>query len=168
MNRIINPIRLAFFSLLIMALVIVYLMELYRLQIIEGNAYYDASINSIVSHETVTAARGKIIDRYGRVLVENRQVHNLVIDEKALFGTEGLDPNAAILDIVNLLTEYGNTYTDTLPITRTPPFEYTEMTDIQRVFLEAYLNDKGLDANTSAVELMAYMPALAFYYSFVI
>lgn len=157
MNKIISPIRLTFLALLTMAIVIVYLITVYKLQIIEGKAYYDASINSIVSYETVVAARGNIMDRYGRVLVENRPVNNLVIDEDALFSTEGLDPNAAILELVRLVTGYGETYTDTLPITKTPPFEYTEMTDIQRVFLEAYLNDKSLNTDTSAVELMAYM-----------
>ena len=157
MNKILKPLRLTFLGLITVAVVAIYLVTLYKLQIIEGEAYYAESLNNQVSEERVVAARGNIMDRYGRVLVENRLVNNLVIDEKALFGTEGLDPNAAILELVNMVTEYGGSYTDTLPITKAPPFEYTEMTDIQRVFLEAYLKDKSLPESTSAVELMAYM-----------
>ena len=59
---------------------------------------------------------------------------------------------------------FGDTYTDDLPITTEPPFEYTEMSDIQRTMLEAYFKDKASDfkeakisASPTAVELMSYM-----------
>ena len=66
------------------------------------------------------------------------------------------DPNAVILQMINLVEAAGETYTDDLPITLEPPFEYTNMTDIQRTLLDAYLKAKGLDEDTTAVELMSY------------
>lgn len=157
MEKIIKPARLAAIFVLTALLTAVYFIALYKLQIIDGKAYYEESVNNRVSVESVPAARGSLLDRYGRVLVENRVCNNLVIDEQKLFYTEGLDPNATILELVNTITRFGDSYTDTLPITKTPPFEYTEMTDIQRTMLTAYLKDKKLDENTTAVELMAYM-----------
>ena len=45
---------------------------------------------------------------------------------------------------------------DDLPITKSPPFEYTEMTDFQRTLLNAYFDDHDLAEDTTAVELMSY------------
>lgn len=161
MEKIIKPGRLAFMVVFIAALVTVYVAALYKLQIIDGKDYYEQSMNNRVSTQTVAAARGSIMDRYGRVLVTNRPCNNLVINESEMFSTKD-DPdfvqaNANILDLCNMITDFGDSYTDTLPITMSPPFEYTDMSDIQRAFLNAYLADKNLDPNTSAVELMAYM-----------
>ena len=161
MEKLVRPLRLAVIGILAAALLITSLVTLYKLQIIEGKAYYDESQNNIVSNQTVAAARGNLYDRYGRVLVENRICNNLLIDEQELFG-DGSDEaiakaNAAILELVNYITEFGDTYTDTMPITKAPPFEYTDMSDLQRVFLQAYLKDKDLPEDTSAVELMAFM-----------
>ena len=55
---------------------------------------------------------------------------------------------------------FGDEYTDDLPITATPPFEYNaDMTDIQRTMLNAYFKDKAksLPENPTAVELLSYM-----------
>ena len=85
MGRIIRPLRLAALAVLAAALLIVSIITLYKLQIIDGRAYYEESKNHVVSKETVAAARGNIMDRYGRVLVENRVCNNLLIDENKLF-----------------------------------------------------------------------------------
>ena len=161
MEKLIRPVRLAIVALLSAAILIVCMVTLYKLQIVEGRAYYEESQNNNISYPTVTAARGSIMDRYGRVLVENRVCNNLVIDETELFPDGKAETiakaNAAILQLAEMIVQYGDTYTDTLPITKTPPFEYTEMSDLQRVFLSAYLKDKKLPETTSAVELMAFM-----------
>ena len=86
----------------------------------------------------------------------NRECYNLKISDTRLFSDEVEDPNAVILQMINLVEAAGETYTDDLPITLEPPFEYTNMTDIQRTLLDAYLKAKGLDEDTTAVELMSY------------
>jgi penicillin-binding protein 2 len=164
MNRPVRAGRMVFLVLFTIALIAVYVTTLYKLQIIEGTAYYERSQNSIVTTETVTAARGNILDRYGRVLVSNRTCNNLVINTDELFDEAQVpDPNAVILQMVEMVTEYGDTYTDTLPITRTAPFEFVDnMTDIQRARLDAYVQnirayyDEDFPEDPSAVELMAF------------
>ena len=64
-------------------------------------------------------ARGNILDRYGRVLVSNAERYNLKIDTDKLFANE--DPNAVILELVELVRGYGDEYTDDLPISMEPP-----------------------------------------------
>ena len=66
-----------------------------------------------------------------------------------------------------MVEQFGDTYTDDLPITTDPPFEYDpNMTDIQRTMLEAYFKDEtrvkefkaaGISEYPSAVELLSYM-----------
>ena len=156
MGKLIKTSRLFALSLLIAVLVGTYAVTLYKLQIIEGAAYYEESRNNIVTSAAVTAARGNIYDRYGRVLVSNRECYNIKLNADALFYGDLEDPNAAILDIVGIVRACGDTYIDELPVTLEPPFEYTAMTSIQETMLQAYLRDKDMDEGTTAVELMSY------------
>ncbi len=154
MNKIIKPSRLAALISAMLILVVVYIVSLYKLQIVEGAAYYEQSQNSVTSTSTVAAARGNILDRYGRVLVSNRTCSNLIFDTDELFEQD--DPNSIILQLAEAVTDSGNSYTDSLPITKQAPFKYvSNMSDLQRTRLNAYLAEYDLPETTSAVELMA-------------
>ena len=119
---------------LVILILVIYLTFLYRLQIIEGEKYYNQSNEITNTERTVTAARGNILDRYGRVMVSNKECYNLKVDNVKLFANA--DPNAVILELVKMVEGFGDHYTDDLPVSRTPPFEYDEnMTDIQRTML---------------------------------
>ena len=158
MEKLVKPARLAMMAIVVLILITVSLVTLYKLQIIDGRAYYEESRNTNVEEKTVPAARGNLMDRYGRVLVENRVCNNLVIDTVELFqddDTNFTQANANILRLVNAVLAYGDSYTDTLPITKSPPFEYTEMGSVQRATLNAYIAEKSeredLPADPSAV-----------------
>ncbi len=155
-SRLIKPGRLAALALIAALLLSVYMYFLYQLMIVRGEEYYNRANELSVTKRTVTAARGNILDRYGRVLVSNAECYNLKIDTDKLFAND--DPNAVILELVQMVRSYGDEYTDDLPITFEPPFEYDEnMTAIQRTMLDAYYKRQNLDPNCSAVELMSYM-----------
>ena len=155
-NRLVKPGRVAGLVVLILLLLTVYLVELYKLQIIEGEANYNRSSELTNSERVVTAARGNIYDRYGRTLVSNEETYNLKIDTDKLFAND--DPNSVILELVHMVQGYGDEYTDDLPITMPPPFEYDpDMTAIQRTMLDAYYVRQEIDPNSTAVELMSYM-----------
>ena len=158
MYKLVKPGRVAALLIIFLLVLAVFLVELYKLQIIEGEQYYNRSNELIKETKTVTAARGNILDRYGRILVSNKEAYNIKIDITKLFASE--DPNSVILDLVEMVRGYGDDYTDDLPISMEPPFEYDpNMTEIQRTMLKAYFKDKGdaLPADPTAVELMAYM-----------
>ena len=163
MKKLIHPGRLAFLGILLAVILALYFSTLYKLQIVDGNRYYEESTNSIVSEETVIAARGNMMDRYGRLLVSNRNCNNLIIDSAELFPFSDTDENnayanAAILRMCAIIEENGDSYTDELPISKTAPFEFTDSMDaIQRARLRAWLQANGLDNDASAVEIMAKM-----------
>ena len=156
MNKLINSGRVIAMALILVLLLTIYMVFLYKLQIVEGEKYYNRANELTTTHRTVTASRGNILDRYGRVLVSNAEQYNLKIDTDKLFANE--DPNAVILELVELVRSYGDEYTDDLPISMEPPFEYLEdMTAIQRTMLDAYYIRQEIDPNSTAVELMSYM-----------
>ena len=164
MDRTIARGRLAFLAAVFALLIAIYGVALYKLQIVEGAEYYERSQNSIVTKQVVTAARGNILDRYGRVLVSNRMCNNIVLDARKLFySTEITDPNEVLLNLARIVKSCGDKHQDTLPITSTPPFEYVEnMTDLQTSLLKSFIeennrsNNANLGDNPTAVELMAY------------
>lgn len=157
MNRIIKKDRILILAAVFAILLTVYLVFLYKLQIIDGERYYAESKNNIITTSVVTAARGNILDRFGRTLVSNTPCYNLLINENELFYIDGVDPNKSILTLVNIIRAHGNDYNDELPITVTPPFEYTDISSIDNARLSAYKKQNGLDENVSAVELLSSM-----------
>ena len=152
MQNLVKPVRLVILTVVFALLLMVYLVELYKLQSAE---YYAQGENSMVTKEVVPAARGNILDRYGRVLVSNSSCNNLTINVTELFEQE--DPNGIILELCSAVLRFGDTYNDTLPITMSPPFEYTDMTELQRNMLDAWLKNNKLTREASAVEVMAAM-----------
>ena len=77
------------------------------------------------SHRTLTihAARGEIIDRYGRPLVINREGFNIVFDA-AYLPTSSL--NETILKLTRLLAESDQKWTDKLPLKVTKPYGFSD------------------------------------------
>ena len=101
MYKLVKPSRVAALLIIFVIIILVYLVFLYKLQIIEGERYYHRNEELIKETKTVTAARGNILDRYGRILVSNKEAYNIKIDITKLFASE--DPNSAIPTICPLL-----------------------------------------------------------------
>ncbi len=155
MQHMVKPSRLVMLAVIFALLLGIYFVALYKLQIIGGREYYSVGETETKEETTIAAARGNILDRYGRVLVSNSLCNNLSINVTELFSQD--DPNAIILELCKAVNEFGDTYTDTLPITMEPPFEFTEMDTLQTSMLEAWLEANDMDKDSSAVEILAAM-----------
>lgn len=156
--NIIKKERLIALTLIFAILLTVYVVALYRLQIIEGEKYYEESRNNMVTTSTVTAARGNILDRYGRVLVTNKSSYDLTINTDELFPSDdSVDSNAVILKLVNMVRDYGDDYIDDLPITTSPPFEFEDVSEQDQARLDAYMEQNDVPENASAVEVLSSM-----------
>lgn len=101
------------------AVLLVFTGVLYNLQIVNGAKFLEQSTRKIVNTETVQAARGEILDRYGRVLVTNRASYQVSLNT-GLMGTVA-ERNDTILELLRLCREQDMTWTDNLPVTDTPP-----------------------------------------------
>ena len=102
------------------AFLLLFAAVLYDAQILHGGENRAKSISSNAASETVTASRGIITDRNGKVLVSNRLAYTLVFDRSSFDDDAAL--NAAILRLVQLCEETGTGWNDTLPIGRVGNF----------------------------------------------
>ena len=98
MQKMVKPIRLVVLAVVFVLLLGVYFVALYKLQIIGGREYYAVGETETKEDITIAAARGNILDRYGRLLVSNSLCNNLSINVTELFSQD--DPNAVILRAV--------------------------------------------------------------------
>ena len=117
-----RPSRLYVLAGFLFAVLACYVGVLYNAQVVHYADYLEQSQRSITKSEKVTASRGILTDREGKVLVSNRQIYSLSFDSSLLSKDD--DMNAAILRLVALCQEEGP-WTDTLPLTDHAPFAYT-------------------------------------------
>ena len=117
-------IRTLIISILLALLLIGFVMVLYNLQIVKGDEYRAASTVKIANTVTVEAARGEILDRYGRSLVGNRATYEITLNS-SLMGAEA-ERNANLLELITICRDNGLEWTDTLPISKDAPFTYTD------------------------------------------
>lgn len=96
---------------------------LYDLQITNGGRYLEQSTRKIANTETVQAARGEILDRYGRVLVSNRASYQVTLDTNLMGDKQSR--NDTIRTLLEISREQGVSWTDTLPVSAEAPFTYT-------------------------------------------
>ena len=117
---------------------------LYNTQILNGSDYKARSLASNATAQTVEASRGIITDRNGKVLISNRLTYTLVFSDEEF--ESDTDCNDAIFRLLELCRSNNVKWTDTLPVSKEPPFTYTTPTD-EGAFRE-YLASEDLPAIT--------------------
>jgi len=94
---------------------------LYDLQVVQGSQFREQSTRKVANTETVQAARGEILDRYGRVLVTNRAVYQVRLDTKLMKERR----NQILLELLEICREQDAEWSDSLPVSAGPVFRYT-------------------------------------------
>lgn len=139
------------------AFLVLFFAVLYNAQVVNGTENRARSISSNTASETVTASRGIITDRNGKVLVSNRLAYTLVVD-KSGFGKDDAALNDAIWRLIALCQEQGVAWNDTLPMTTgNSPRLTTKSTG--ETFRE-YLKDNKLPTDGNSEALLEAMRTL--------
>lgn len=139
------------------AFLVLFFAVLYDAQVVHGSENRARSITSNTASETVTASRGIITDRNGKVLVSNRLAYTLVVD-KSSFGKDEAALNDAIWQLIQLCREQGVTWNDTLPMTTGSSPQLTSKS-LNESFRE-YLDDNKLPTDGGSAEVLAAMRKL--------
>ena len=95
------------------ALILAFLYQLVFIQITQGEAYKRKVTQGYTRTQTVVAARGEIVDRYGRPFTINRISLDIILDQAYL--PEG-QTNEVILELITLLESLDQDWIDNLPI----------------------------------------------------
>ena len=153
--------------------------QLLQLQLINGESYVRRSASFLTTTSTVSAARGEILDRYGRAMVTNQTGFSLVLIYSS-FWEDKEDRFEVLLDLANRVKADGqastsgdttdgedDTQTDTdtteqtsgavlndvMPITDTAPYEYIGAEgDAERKALSDYIKQSADTLGLQAVK----------------
>ncbi|MCL1997044.1 MAG: penicillin-binding transpeptidase domain-containing protein [Defluviitaleaceae bacterium] len=96
---------------------------LFDLQIVQGQLYYEGLTSHQLREISLPAERGNIYDRFGRPLAVNSTTRSVMFDPS--INLTAYEVNTTFLNLLVLLESNGEEFMDTLPITPTPPFEFT-------------------------------------------
>ncbi len=155
MDKLIRPGRVLALAVVFLLVLGLYGISLYDLQVVQGSDYYAIASGTSTTSTSVVASRGTLLDRNGTILVSSVPSYNVGMNRSELMSAE--DPNGVLLDMIYFALEHGESYTDTMPITISPPFSYTTMSEIQRYRFETYLDYMDLPANISASDFIIWL-----------
>ena len=92
---------------------ILFVFQLYDLQIVNGASYREQSENRLVREIKVSAPRGEIYDRYGKLIVTSVTGYNANIYYTKIPKTEF---NVGLLKLANIFEKNGDTYYNNFPV----------------------------------------------------
>jgi penicillin-binding protein 2 len=105
------------------AVILAYVFRLLDMQVVNGESYLQTLIRGSSRTQAIQAARGEIVDRYGRPLAYNQTGFDILFDRAQMpYGRE----NEIIGRSSEILSSLGEEWIDDLPVTRQAPFAYTE------------------------------------------
>ena len=116
-NRKENKLRYNIAIAIVYIIGIILLLQLFNLQIVNGQEYREESNTRLTRETTIKAARGNILDSSGEKLVSTKMVYNVEI-YKTKVDNQTL--NNALLLLAQTLEQNGDTYVDNFPITVEP------------------------------------------------
>lgn len=122
-------------------IVLLYFLVLYNTQVVHGSEYRAKSLSSNATTETIEASRGIITDRNGKVLVSNRLTYTLKFSDDDFASDQ--ETNDAIWRLIQLCQSNKVKWTDTFPVSRTTPFQFTGETSGES--FKDYLDNQDID-----------------------
>lgn len=116
-------IRLIAFILLVFAALFLCILQLMKMQIVDGEEYLALTETSYTASQEIIATRGQIFDSKGETLTSNKRVYKIIVQKAFLPASE---QNEIILRTLNILLKQGEDWNDTAPISYNEPFSFTE------------------------------------------
>lgn len=136
--------RFNIITILVYAIGIILIAQLFNLQIVNGESYREQSNTRLSRVIKIDSSRGSILDRSGNELAGVRAVNNIELIKTNISDEE---LNKCILNLVNLLNEQQVSYKDEFPI-KINPFEFT----ISDEKLQNWKEKNKIDENATAEE----------------
>jgi len=154
-----NP-RITVLCIILIAVLLLYCVRMFNWQILNRENYISESLTTTATYTPLQAARGEILDCYGRTFATNIESYNLVFN-KIYLPEDRL--NQTILTLTDLLVQTGEPWIDDAPLTASAPYDFVEDTGISP---STMIKELGLahyatlencwDAMTDAFELEGY------------
>lgn len=88
-----------------------YLLRMVYLQLVNNEKYLEKATKTSSYTRTITAARGEVVDRYGRSIATNTTCYNVIVDKLLL---NDADLNDTLKELVLILQDCGEEWNDQL------------------------------------------------------
>ncbi len=115
--------RTVVLSILLVAVMLIYSFSLLNYQIINAADYSNQARGAYSRTAVIKAARGEILDRYGRQFAVNRNGYDIVFNSAYLDRSQ---LNNIISRLMEVMNEFGEKWNDDLPLTYEEPFDFTD------------------------------------------
>ena len=147
--------RIAVVMVILAVVLMIYASAMYDVQVI--SRVDDGGSNALTTtYSTVTASRGKLLDRNGVELVTSRARYSVTINRSAILAED--NPNDIIYGLIRAAINTNTKYTDNFPVTVSGPFSWrANLTERERNRLKSYLEYFGLDENISASDFIVWL-----------
>ena len=142
-------VRLNIITVFVYVVGIILLIQLFNLQIVNGEEYRETSNTRLTRESDLDAARGAILDRNGNLLAGTNMGFSVEL-YKSKVDNDTL--NDTILRLINTLEKNGDSYTDTFPI-KINPFEFTFSSEERAI---KWKQANKINENASAEECFYY------------
>lgn len=97
--------RCIILTCLVFAVIMAYVFKLVDFQIVNYQVYADSALSYTASSVKVTAARGEILDRYGRTIASNRMGYAIVLQASEFNRLENPQRNEIIYRLTRIIDE---------------------------------------------------------------
>ncbi len=120
--------RPLFLAVVIVSVFAIFAVALFRIQIVRGNYYTEKADKNTTTLISVPASRGEILDKNLLPIAVNRTTYAIIFDYN-YFPTGTAEEaqkaqNDCLLRLVTLLTETGEAWNDSLPISASKPYTF--------------------------------------------
>lgn len=107
---------------LLLCILAVFAVRLMRLQIVHGEEYLEKASSTVTVTGAITAARGEMVDRYGRVIVGNRVGYTVSLNRLYL-PDDSL--NDTLVKLTEILSAADEAWSDSMPLSQQEPWSFT-------------------------------------------
>ncbi len=139
--------RVFLLAAVIVVIFVGFALKLMQYQIVNAEQYQQMAQGGYSSVQSIDAARGEMLDRYGRPLAVNKVSYDVIINEAYLPSKM---KNTVIERIITLMEKEGQTWIDTLPISTSEPFAFLTETDTQKRQIERLKTEKNINLDATA------------------
>ncbi len=133
MSRISRLIRTIILLILVFVMLFLCILRLMKLQIVDGAKYLAMTETSYTASQELIATRGQIFDINHKVLTTNKTVYRVILQKS--FITAGTE-NEIINETVKILEKNGEKWNDSVPVSMTEPYSFTEKESVTDAFKE--------------------------------
>lgn len=117
-----KSIRISVMSVILVVVMLLYTVRIYNIQIVNASVYIEQLSGISTRVASIEAARGEILDCYGREIAVNREGYNIVFNSAYFRKT---DMNACIITLINLLKKHNTEWNDKLKLDLKAPYGFS-------------------------------------------